>query len=371
MKTVNIEKLKLASIKVFEDSVLPNGALVAAPVHQDYYPKEATNYMSVWPGRDAGFALAGMLLAGKDYYQPTLEWIWDRAEDFQESVDKSHEGLLFRNYHLNGRIYLHYLQPDQNGTLLWSIGFKEQFTKQPLSDLEKKVVTKAADALVRIWDGEKFTLPIEDLWEERGVKPGEGLLTYSVAACAKGMDEAARLTGNKEYKKTADSMKAVLHKYCWDDKDSLIPRRFEGSMGCDNTPDTSLAGLVWPFDIGFKREHIEQTIKTFEEKVISDHGFYRYPQDTYEGSLGEGHNHTNQQAGAWPLLTFWMSIAANELGDTKKADEYFNLVFKYIDDDYLIPEQLFCCHLVPWVGVKPLVWSHAMALFAAWKLGKL
>ncbi|MCH7492512.1 hypothetical protein IID19_02855 [Patescibacteria group bacterium] len=371
MKKFDIEKLKQVSLQVFEDSLLPNGALVAAPTHQDYYPKEATNYMYVWPGRDGGFALAAMLLAGKDYYQPVLRWIWDRAEDFQHSEDKSHEGLLFRNYYLNGRIYLHYLQPDQNGTLLWSIGFKKEFTKKSLTALEKKVVIKAADALVRIWDGEKFTLPIEDLWEERGTRPGQGVLTYSLAACATGLESAAKMISNKDYKKVSESMKSVMHHYCWDDKEGLIPRRFEGSLGCESVPDASLAGLVWPFNIGFNPDHLKRSIMRFEKELLSEHGFHRYPQDQYEGSLGDGHNHDNDQAGAWTLLTFWMSIACHELGDKKKAEEYFNLVFKYVDDDYLIPEQLFCCHAVPWIGVKPLVWSHAMALFAAWKLGKL
>jgi len=371
MAKLNKKKLIKNSIKIFEDCLLPNGALVAAPTHQPYYPKDAISYLNVWPGRDAGFALAAMLLVGKDYYKPVLNWIWERAEDFQSSKEKNHEGILFRNYHTNGRIYLHYFQPDQNGTLLWSIGFKKVITREKLTELEQMVAQKAAQGIVKVWNKDHFTLPIEDLWEERGTQPKEGILTYSLASCAKGLDIATEILNEKKYSRVAEQMKKVLKKYCWDKKENLIPRRFGGSLGNELIADGSLSGLVWPFNTGFKTEHLEKMIERMEKDIVSEYGVHRYQSDSYEGSLSNGHNHKNQQAGAWPLLTFWLSIAYSELGNQEKAEYYFNLVFDKIKDDYFIPEQLFCCEQVPWVGVKPLLWSHAMAIFAAWKLEKI
>lgn len=224
-----------------------------------------------------------------------------------------------------------------------------------------------ADALVRIWNNDHFVLPIEDLWEERGLNPREGILTYSLAACAVGLEQAGRLLGQSTYHDTSQAMKTVLRKYCWDEKARIIPRQFAGSLGSDITPDGSLASLVWPFNAGFESSHLRETLDHIEAELLTDHGVHRYPADKYEGSLGDGHNHLNQMAGVWPILTFWLSIAWAELGEWKKAERYFDVVFEKLEDAF-IPEQLFCCHRVPWVGVKPLLWSHAMALFAAQRL---
>lgn len=371
MALVNLSQLVRTSTKVIEDCLMPNGGLVAAPVHEPYYPAEAANYLYVWPGRDVGFVLAAMLVTGHDLYEPVLRWIWERAEDFRQSPDPTHQGLLFRNYFLNGRIFLHYLQPDQNGTLLWSIGFRHAQRPSPLTEFERSVVTTAANALVRIWDRQHFTLPIEDLWEERQAQPGEGILTYSLAACATGLKAAARLTSSEEYERTAGQMIATLTRYCWDAQKKIIPRRFGGSLGDDPTPDGSLVGLVWPFNVGLPTDHLRQTLENLEATLLTDRGLLRYPADRYEGSLGDGHNHANDRAGVWPLLTFWLSVAWHELGEAKRAERLFHLTFKYTGKDYFLPEQLFCCHLVPWLGVKPLAWTQGMALLAAWKTGKL
>ncbi len=347
---------------------MPNGAVVAAPVHQTYYPQKSISYMYIWPGRDLGFVLAALSLIEEDYYRQVLTWIWERAEDFQKSPDPTHEGLLFRNYHVNGRIYLHYLQPDQNGTLLWSIWFKQQQKNNPLSDLETNVVHKAATALTRIWNKDHFSLVTEDLWEEMGMKPKEGVLTYSLASCAQGLEKAYQLTDEGSYLETSRQMKETLSKYCWHEKRQFIARRFGHKYGCDDVLDASMAGLVWPFNVGIPKDHLQKTLQQIENNLLSEKGIHRYSQDQYEGSQGDWHNHKNEMAGAWPLLTFWLSIAYQELGDSKKAQKYFDLVFKNIEDDYFIPEQLFCCELVPWTGVKPLLWSNCMAIIAANKL---
>lgn len=353
---------------------MPNGAVIAAPVHQPYYPKNAKSYIHVWPGRDLGFALAAMILIGEDYYEQTLTWLWERAEDFQTSVDPMHEGLIFRNYHVNGSIYLHHLQPDQNGTLLWSINFKKQITKKKLSKLEKQVVIQAADALARIWHNGHFSLNTEDLWEEIGIRPHVGNFTYSLASCAVGLESAYQITKDNKYLKTSRQMKTALKKYPWSNADGYIPRRFNANSKFNNTLDGSMAALVWPFNTGLPKKHLKNTLEKIEEKLISKKaqlGVMRYPRDMYAGSQGDWHNYKNEHAGAWPLLTFWLSIAYNEIGDKQKAEKYFNMVFDNIGDDYFIPEQLFCCPKNGWQGIKPLLWSNAMAIIAAWKLGYL
>lgn len=365
----NTGKLAETAIKVFEDCLLPNGCLVAAPTHQEYYPRDAKSYMYSWPGRDGGFALASMILLGRDYYEELLSWLWERAEDVQTSDKEEYKGLIFRSYHPNGLLREHQFQPDQAGTLIWSIGFKREITKKEPTDIELTVSEALANGLERVWQVDKFSRPIEELWEERGSQPHEGIFTYSVAACATGMNTAAEILNNDEYKKTADEMRETIMKYCWSESEQTIPRRHGGVLGTDPIIDGSLSGLVWPFNVGFPQDHVRKTLKRIERDIVSDFGVHRYPDDRYEGA--DGHNHENDRAGAWPLLTFWLSIAWSELGEKEKAQKYFDMVFEKLEGKDYIPEQIFCCEAVPWTGISPLLWSHAKAIFAAWKLGLL
>ncbi len=56
------EQAKIARVisttkRIYENSLLAIGALVAAPVQAPYFPKDAKSYMYSWPGRDGEFAL--------------------------------------------------------------------------------------------------------------------------------------------------------------------------------------------------------------------------------------------------------------------------------------------------------------------------
>ena len=364
----DIKALKQNAIAVFEDSLMPNGALVAAPSHQPYYPVDAKSYLYSWPGRDGGFSLAAMILLGKDYYTPVLSWLWNRVEDFHESHDPMMIGRIFRNYHVNGLMKRTAYQPDQAGTLLWSIGFKQEITGKTLTTLEKKVAKHLANGLIRVWENDRFCVSTEELWEERQLQPLEGIFSYSLAACATGLFAAEKYIHHTKAGVVAKQMRELLIARCWSKQQQHFPHSF-GGTNPEGMIDGSLPGLVWPFNVGFKKEELTQTLAAIENNITDDHGVHRYPHDKYEGA--DSHNHTNEKAGAWPLLTFWLSIGYAELGDIKQAKKYFELPFKHIEDPRYIPEQLFCCEVVPWTGVSPLVWSHAMAVFAAWKLGLL
>lgn len=368
--SVDINQLIDVSKQVFNDCLLPNGCLVAAPCHMPYYPKEAKSYMYAWPGRDTGFNLAAMALVGEDHYEPIIKWIWDRAEDFQTSVKPEYLGLIYRSYHPSGLIREHQFQPDQGATLIWSIHFKHQLKNTSLSEMEKIVLRQLAENYVRVWDSDKFKLAIEDIWEERGLIPGEGIFIYSLASCIKGMFCAAELLEDAKYSETAKSMRQFLLNYCFKCHDNTVPRHFGGSLDTDYTPDGSLSGIVWPFNVGFSSDTMISTLNKMEDELVNQTGIYRYPEDRYEGKASR--HHSNEEAGTWPLLTFWLSIAWAELGYKDKALKYFNTVFESMDEgDLYIPEQIFHDRHEKWQGIKPLVWSHSMAIFAAWKLGLL
>lgn len=374
---MDVDLFKNSFKKVFYDCLLPNNALVAAPSHMPYYPSVAKSYLYVWPGRDTGFVLAAMLLLGEDHYEKMLTWLWERAEDFQDSNHEEYKGLVFRSYHPNGLIREHQFQPDQAGTILWSLHYKYKKTGK-LSEFEKLVTKHIADNISRLWDGDCFTLPIEDLWEERGLLPSEGIFSYSMATVITGLNGASEILDTKLYKEKIDSMKNFLFKYCFECSDNIIPRYFGGSKGQDMILDGSMIGLVWPFDVGFDKVHLESTLKKIEDTLSTDLGVIRYPEDKYEGA--DSHIHINQKAGGWPLLGFWQAIAHSKLSDNQKARDIFDKQLDILATNArirkngnakasFIPEQIF--EDKKWVGVTPLLWAHAMEIFALNELSML
>jgi len=352
--------------KVFYDCLLPNGAIVAAPSHQPYYPQNAKNYLYVWPGRDAGFALAAMLVKGHDNYEPFLEWVWEKAEDFKEGNSSWSPGILFRSYYTNGLIREHQFQPDQNGTLLWSLGFKFRL-KGKLTRLEANIMNALAFGLVSIWKEGSFLKPIEDLWEERGFETGQGNFSYSLASCSVGLREAGEILKNNYYLSVSGEMSQAVREAARGHQPFPIPRGFGSENKVDEVPDASLLGIIWPFDVGFEKEQLLLTLNHIEGMCSGKEGIDRYPNDVYEGAPDKWPKKKNQRAGAWPLLTFWASIACSQLGLLKKSRYYFDLGIKSIDEDGFLPEQTFAAPN-SWRGIRPLLWSHAMSVFALWKL---
>ncbi len=363
-----IKRLVEKTKEVFHDCLLPNGCLVAAPSHMPYYPSQAKSYFYCWPGRDLGFNVIAGLHIGIDVFEDVLTWIWERAEDYQKPLSKWKEGLLFRSYHPNGRLRENHFQPDQTGTLLWAI--YEYSKKGKISPLAKRIIKKSTNGLINIWDKDHFKIFIEDPWEERIAHPRfKNNLTYSLAACAAGLEKANVIVPNKRAKSVANQMKALIEKEAYDKKSGYFLRRFGGTVRGDKNIDSSLLALVWPFEIirGDDKRMIN-TIKAIEENITDSRGVYRYQLDEYEGEIEDIDLHYKMGAGAWPLLTFWMSIVQNKIGNRQKAKKYFWLVLDQLESDLLIPEQVFPKD-DPRIGVKPLLWSHAMLVHAAVELG--
>lgn len=363
-----IKKLVEKTKEVFNDCLLPNGCLVAAPSHMSYYPSLAKSYLYCWPGRDLGFNITAGLYIDIDIFENVLIWIWEKAEDYQKSFSGWKEGLLFRSYHPNGRIRENHFQPDQTGTLLWAI--YEYGKKNKLPSLAEKIIKKSTNGLINIWDKDHFKIFAEDLWEERIVHPRfKNNLTYSLAACVVGLEKSNEMIPNKKAKEVARQMRDLIEKESYDKKYSYFLRRFGGKIAGDKGIDASLLGLVWPFEIiKADDKRMINTVKEIEEKITDSRGVYRYQLDEYEGEIEDVNLHYKMGAGTWPLLTFWMSIVQSKMGNRKKAEQYFWLVLDQIGNDFLIPEQIFSKGDLR-VGVKPLLWSHAMFIHAAAELG--
>lgn len=353
-----IKKLLDKSRQVIIDVSLENGAIVAANTDQPYYPRSASNYHFVWP-RDAAYICVAAQLIDLDIQKPFFKWLEERPEDFKK------EGLLFQNYSTNGRAHWRQFQPDQAGTVLWALW--EHFKEDPSEAMQfETLIRRLADGLCDNWKGSYFFKNTYDLWEEGVRKTStkvENNHTYSLAACAKGLELADRMVNSSRWVDCASEMRKKIDE-AYDPDDKYFHRN-HGKLS-DKNVDASLLGLVWPFNIiNIGDERIVNTVKKIEEKLtINNGGIQRFQFDYYdgEGTAGEG-------GGAWPILNFWISIYHSLSGDKEKAEASFNWVINNLEGyNNFIPEQIFSDNRI---GVYPLAWSHAMFIFAAKQLGKI
>lgn len=352
-----IKKLIKKSKEIILDSALENGAIVAANPDKSYYPKRAKDYHYVWP-RDAGYiCYAAQLLGIKTIQEPFFTWLEDRPEDFKK------EGQIFANYSVNGPIRVRQFQPDQAGTMLWTI--YEFYKDHPEKCRKQEVlIRRLADGLTDNWRGKYFFSNTVDLWEEGHRKTStkmENNHTYSLAACVHGLMLADKMIGGEKWKEAAEQMRERIDAAYIEGKKTFV--RNHGKVN-DLNIDASLLGLVYPFNI-IKADdpRMINTVKQMEEKIVFNGGVHRYQFDYYdgEGSAQEG-------GGAWPILNFWISIYWSLKGNKTKAKKYYDWVIEKLEDDLLIPEQIFEDDRK---GIKPLAWSHAMFALAADRLGEL
>ncbi len=349
-----IKSLWETSKKVILDCSLGNGAIIAANSDNPHYPKAAYNYRYVWP-RDAGFICVAAQEAGLTTIQkPFFDWLLERPEGFKKT------GLLYQNYSTNGAKYWTSFQPDQNGTMLWTICrfFKNKEMPKKYVDL----VNKLANGTCTIWDKTHFTIKAQDLWEKyfcyQDLNENH---VYSLAACVCGLNLANKITPHKRWTTVSEQMTKQIQKgYVKKHKHFT---RTTGEIKFLKL-DASLLGLVYPFNIlAADDQRMINTVNVMERKIYNQTGLVRYEYDTFDGWAIEG-GFRRRGSGSWPLLNFWLVIYYSKVGNKKKALDVYNMTLKQFDD--YIPEQIFENNLQQ--SVKPLAWAHAMFILATKEL---
>ncbi len=351
--SLKVKKTIRVSRDVLFDCTLENGGIIAANSSKSYYPVSAKNYFYVWP-RDAAYAcLAADSVGEHNIPGNFFRWCLLHAEGFKES------GLFYEKYYPNGLKSLMNFQPDQNGTILMAA--HDHLRKHPSvrdDEIVKEVITLAANGICRIWNGSHLTLVSNDLWEERFCFPDlEENFTYSLAACIKGLRCAHDIIPTAEWIETAEEMKGRL--------DSHFDDYFVRSYGkiVDNRIDASVMGLVYPFEVYDADDpRIVASIEEIEKRLLASGGIHRYEHDDYDGCMHNG-KHMNKGSGSWPLLSFWMSICYSKRNNREKAGNYYCRVIDNLNDDCLIPEQVFENRIQS--SVQPLLWSHVMFILAS------
>lgn len=389
----SIKKLIEISKDVIADGSLENGAIVAANSDKATYPSTVQEYRYVWV-RDAAYVcMAADLLGLQDIPAKFFDWCLHRAEDFRET------GFFYNAYNVNGTFHgtllpphdmklsksmsercIHpvpsgtQFQPDQSGSLLIAIAHHIDHFNTDVSRF-KKLIEVTASGLCRSWEVDRFVLPSYDLWEERCILPKErGYHTYSLAICIAGLRAAIKLLGKKrKWMQTEKEMSSIFEDI-YTRSSGAIPRIYRKGRSANKTKeddtksDASLLGLVYPSGLlDPSDEKMKQTVrKIIEMNSVGKGGLRRYPGDIYCGGVKKGWV-TLTGAGAWPLLSFWMSMYYCLLGDKKNAKRYFDWPLERIDG--YIPEQIFKDKKRQ--PISPLIWSHAMFVIAAKFMGHL
>jgi len=355
--TQKIKDLIAKSREILLDSSLSNGAIIAANSDMEYYPRQAKDYHYVWP-RDAAYICVAAKLAGiTNIQEPFFKWLEYRPQDFKK------RGKLYANYSTNGRIRVRQYQPDQAGSMLWAI---YDFYSEHLSEAAKQenLIRRLADGISDSWKRTYFFDNTVDLWEEGHRQTStkmENNHTYSLAACARGLLCADMMLKGDRWKETAHQMIERIND-AYNEKHKYFLRT-HGKID-DLNVDASMLGIAYPFNIIPANDpRMLNTASAIENNIVVNGGVHRYQFDYYdgEGSAQEG-------GGAWPLLNFWLATYYQLAGQPKKAEQYFNWVINRLDNDLLIPEQIFEDFRK---GIKPLAWSHAMFIIAAANLGYL
>lgn len=386
-----IKELIEISKDVIADGSLENGAIVAANSDKATYPSTVQEYRYVWI-RDAAYVcIAADLLGLRDIPAKFFDWCLHQAEDF------SRTSFFYNAYNVNGTLHgtllpprdvklsrsmsdrcIHLIpsgtqfQPDQSGSLLITIAHHINHFGVHVSRFEK-LIEKTASGLCKSWEGKAFVLPCYDLWEERCILPAQkGYHTYSLAMCIAGLRAAIQLLGRKrKWVRTEKEMSNVFAEI-YSLKKETVPRTYRKGRTAkkiredDVWPDASLLGLVYPSGIlDPLDEKMKRTIREIVNmNIVDDGGLLRYPGDKYCGGVRKGWV-TLTGGGAWPLLSFWMSIYYCLCDDGKNAERYFRWPLERIDG--YIPEQIFKDKQKR--SISPLLWSHAMFVIAAKYLG--
>jgi len=389
----SIKELIEVSKEVIADGSLENGAIVAANSDKATCPATVQEYRYVWV-RDAAYVcMAADLLGLRDIPAKFFDWCLYRAEDFKETG-------FFRNaYNVNGTLHGTLIpphdvrvsrsmsdrcidlipcgtqfQPDQSGSLLLAIAHHINHFAADVSQFRKLVETTAS-GLCRSWKDSTFVLPCYDLWEERCILPAQrGYHTYSLAMCIAGLRAAVKLLGKKRRWLQTEKEMANAFGDIYSRSTESIPRTYRKGRAAkitrddDIRPDASLLGLVYPSELLDPLD--EKMTRTVREIVnmntVRSRGLLRYPGDKYCGGVRKGWV-TLTGAGAWPLLSFWMSIYCCLCGDEANAGKYFRWPLERIDA--YMPEQIFKDKRRQ--SISPLLWSHAMFVIAAKFLGHI
>lgn len=196
-----------------------------------------------------------------------------------------------------------------------------------------------------------------DLWEEN-----EGIHAYSLASIFAAFQSMIKIYNilEEEFKDNRLKLEqdkeriAKLENYLLNIKEYIIKNFYDDNKKSfirnkDGKIDISLVGLVYPFKLFSPKE--KKIVNTIEKMHLTlrtyTGGYLRYEGDRYKGG------------NPWVIANLWLANYYLDLGEKKKAEEYFKFSVIASTEHGFLPEQVNNSNMKP-TWVIGLAWSHAM-----------
>ncbi|MDP9472028.1 MAG: hypothetical protein M3Q71_15410 [Chloroflexota bacterium] len=324
--------------RLYEECLLPNGALVEAPTHLPFYPAGARDAFRCRPGTLVSFAISAMDALGRDVRAPLLRWIRDRAAGFAD------DGLLRHAYAVHGPVLDTAHDVLGSGLLLWAINARPQRAE---SDVAQEVTRGVASALAVRWDGNWF----------RDHPATEGAFRAAELAAAElGLRAASTAVGIQEWMRVADALRQRRDEAIEtlpdpagtptpEDRDRLVEAHLALAWPCSNNPGMPRERLV---------DLAERAVGLHNRAPVADSGDDASPLHL---------------TGLQPAELFWLATARAAVNDPGNAAGYYDLGLSLADTDGHFPEASGHQALEP--SPKPVLFAHLLFLQAADALGAL
>jgi GH15 family glucan-1,4-alpha-glucosidase len=338
----------LNEIETIKNSSVENGAIIAADTDNPLYPTEATSYRYVWISDASFICVAADVLGIKNMQERFFEWCATKPEGFNET------GLFYQKYHTNGRKADYQYQPHQAGLLVWAIAHYYKLQPNRFNNLVEKI----AKGIVNVWDYDHFSIETYNIWEDKRTFPDlKDNHVLSLASSIYALKSAGYMLRTHRWFDTIIEMEVVLNKTTRRTLGVLPDSTENGTFSSNLKVDTSLLGLVYPFNVLNANDiRMVNLVDSIENKLVNNGLVKRYEGDKYDGWLYEGKSRF-KGASAWPLLSFWMSIYQIKKGNIRKANYYYKSVIEKLKGYNFIPEQFGRVEL-------PLNWATAMYVIA-------
>ena len=328
---------------------------ISAGLEVDEGFKYCGRYSYCWP-RDAvyickAFDILGMKKETEKFYK-----------NFCKNTQSSN-GMWEQRFYTDGRLAPSWgYQIDETASVVYGVydhycnTKDKKFLKDNLKMCEKAI--KYLELYIEnVFNGNLKETKSYDIWEEN-----EGIHAYSLASIFSAFESMIKIYNILEDEFKDNRLKieqdkervAKLENYLLNVKEYIIKNFYDDNKKSfirnkDGKIDISLVGLVYPFKLFSPKE--KKILNTIEKMHLTlrtyTGGYLRYEGDRYKGG------------NPWVIANLWLANYYLDLGEKKKAEEYFKFSVISSTEHGFLPEQVNNTNMKP-AWVIGLAWSHAM-----------
>ncbi len=328
---------------------------ISAGLEVDEGFKYCGRYSYCWP-RDAvyickAFDILGMKKETEKFYK-----------NFCKNTQSSN-GMWEQRFYTDGRLAPSWgYQIDETASVVYGVydhycnTKDKKFLKDNLKMCEKAI--KYLELYIEnVFNGNLKETKSYDIWEEN-----EGIHAYSLASIFSAFESMIKIYNILEDEFKDNRLKieqdkervAKLENYLLNVKEYIIKNFYDDNKKSfirnkDGKIDISLVGLVYPFKLFSPKE--KKIVNTIEKMHLTlrtyTGGYLRYEGDRYKGG------------NPWVIANLWLANYYLDLGEKKKAEEYFKFSVISSTEHGFLPEQVNNTNMKP-AWVIGLAWSHAM-----------